>query len=227
MARRTNSLLEMMDSPDLDVLRHPQPAPDSYVSMQGADGVGVPVEGSEIGVLVSPVSPFTRYNIDPAIWPQFRILVSWPAIQNTGTAAGQVGAHIIVQEKGLTGDNFVVEGDWSGTPPVPRLRTANLTVAMAAGDPARSVDWAPVPININPGFQISVSASIVIGTALMEGKSDLDIVAIIRRLDNNGAVDVPNGSQGSYRIPDAFQVIRGIGFVPIVVNSPQVEVNPF
>ena len=181
---------------------------------------GVPVLG------IFPLGTATtdsRLNLDPVVYQYGILTATWP-VRNTGGATGQVGGHIIIQERGLSGENAVVEGDWvkdAGTQlPVPRLRTNNLSVAIVQGDPSRSVLWNPPPLALAPNSNATLAFSMQVGAKLLEGKTELDIVLIVRRLDTLAEVK-------QVRVPNALQAIRSEGFVPVGQGAPVVEINTF
>ena len=181
---------------------------------------GVPVLGIfPLGIATDN----SRLNLDPVVYQYGVLTVTWP-VRNTGGATGQVGGHIIIQEKGPSGENAVVEGDWVkavGTQlPAPRLRTNNLSVAIVSSDPSRSVSWNPPPLALSPNSNTTLAFSMQVGAKLLEGKSELDIVLIVRRLDTLAEVK-------QVRVPNALRAIRSEGFVPVGRGAPVVEINTF
>ena len=165
----------------------------------------------------------SRLNLDPVVY-QYGILTATWGVRNTGGATGQVGGHIIIQERGPSGENAVIEGDWvkdAGTKlPTPRLRTANLSTAIVQGDSSKSVSWDPPPLALSPNSNTTLAFAMQVGAKLLEGKSELDIVLIVRRLDTLAEVR-------QVRVPNALQAIRSEGFVPVAQGNPIVEINTF
>lgn len=196
----------------------------------GEGGGGIPGFNPSAGtpsLNIVPLGPVTgpdlRLNLNPSLYPSGLLVASCP-VSNAGTSSGKVGGHIIVQERGLSGENFVVEGDWvKSTQGViaPRLRTANLSTAIVASDPARRVIWVPAPWTLAPGSQSTLPFTLEIGALLLEGKSELDIVVIVRRLDTLAELK-------QVRFVNALDALRETGlFTPLITAAPLVEVNAF
>ena len=214
MSRFTKELLELV--PGAGVEYQPSQVTDTSFSVQGAVGTG-------IGAVVVDD---TRFVVDSSLFNQFRIYISWP-VQNTGSLAGFVGGRVLIQEFAflpVPQEHRLIEGQWSGSPLAPLLTVddSRLSTPRSPGSPRYEVTWSPTARQIQPGELATVAFSLVVGTGLLAGKSDLDIIVALHRLDNNGQFM-------EERLQNAFNVSSGpVGaFSPSAAGNPVVEVNPF
>ena len=143
------------------------------------------------------------------------ITMEW-SVQNTGQLAGNVAGHIIIQERGLGGENSVVEADVDPATGSGRVRTKSLSAPLGSLQ-RNSIVWQPDIRNLAPGATAVITAYLLVGMDLLQGKSDLDIVSIVDALPDVKGI-------AEHRDPDLFAVAVPSAFKPASIGEPKVKV---
>ncbi len=142
-------------------------------------------------------------------------------VRNTGSLPGLVAGHLLIQERGLTGENTRIEGDMipgDGADWIARTRHKGLKATVVGSNPRQRIVWIPRRRTISAGGTGRLNYELKIGRELLVNMTDLDVVAKVRDLTNDKEImDV--------RASNMFGVTRTGNFNAIVMSQPTISIS--
>ena len=161
-----------------------------------------------------------------------RITITGWRVRNDGAEEGYVGGRILLQlgqRLPVPHEDTIIDVGWvEGLPvtqyPTGRKTYTGLMAITSTTDPRRLLVWDPTAYRVRPGATVQVSFNVLIGIELLESMKNIDIVAIIERLDT-----VKTLGGGERRFAEAFSVAEAApaASVPVLEGAAVANVFPF
>lgn len=145
---------------------------------------------------------------------------------NAGTVSGRVAAHLIIQEKrvfsgiGIGQEVALIELHVKPFDSNSLVKSRDLSAARDDRNPRRKIAWSAPIVTLGRGDTRAVTFLCQIGVELLVNKTDLDLVLILDRLDNERGVPLVSLQGPGFferRLANQFGVISGGGnrFAPV------------